>query len=120
MEQTLQRWSKRDMLRELETAERERRAANLTNKLLPEFSFTGRKITAGLNFTGSTIQGAVYLENCQIQGDIILEKALLYRTLYITNCQVKGNLIARRANIREVVNMMSTLFKKDIDMQNIA
>ncbi len=102
------------MLKELRSAEQEKRPADFSYKLLPEFSFSDKEINTNLNFSNSTVQGAAYFDNCKIGGDLILENALIYTTLYIANSQIKGNFLAKRLKVREVINLVATNFGKNV------
>jgi len=119
MDQPLQRFTIQEMLKELREAEYENRTADFSNKLLPEFSFSDKEINASLDFKGSTIQGAVYFNNCKINGFFNLENALIYTTLYIANSKILGDFIAKKARIREVVNLIASNFRKNINFENI-
>jgi cytoskeletal protein CcmA (bactofilin family) len=117
MEQLLQRYTEQEIFQELRNAERENRTANLSNKLLPQFSFSGKEINTGINLMGSTIQGPLHLDECIIKGDINLEQALIYSTLYISKSEIQGNFIANQIRIREVLNLVASTFKKNINME---
>ena len=66
MDEPLQRLTFEDILFEIRQAEKEKREADLSNKLLPEFSLASRTINTTLNLENSTVQGAIYLNNCII------------------------------------------------------
>ena len=117
MEQPLERFTIQQIMRELKQAENEKRTADFSNKLLPEFSFSGKEINANLDFHNSSIQGALYFDNCKINGDLNLENALLYTTLYISKSNIKGNFIAKKTKIREIINLVASNFDKGIDLQ---
>ncbi|MBU1046035.1 polymer-forming cytoskeletal protein [Patescibacteria group bacterium] len=117
MEQLLQRFAAQEIFQELRNAERENRTADFSNKLLPEFSFSGREISTGINFKGSTIQGALHLDECIIKGDVNLEQALIYATLYLSKTEIQGEFFANQIRIRGVLNMVASTFKKNIYMK---
>jgi hypothetical protein len=117
MKQPLQRLSSEEMFKELKLAEREKREADFSYKLLPEFSFQEREIQTGLNFEGSTIQGAAYFDKCTIKGDLKLNNTLIYTTLYIANSTIQGEFEAKKAKIREVVNLIASNFKQNINLE---
>ncbi len=119
MEEPLQRFTIQEMFRELREAERKKRTADFSNKLLPEFSFSGREINVNLNFKNSTIQGAAYFDDCQIRGSLNLENTLIYTTLYISKTKIQDDFIARRAKVREVVNLIASNFYKNINLEEI-
>jgi len=114
MEEPLQRISVEDLLSELAKAEREKRPADFSYKLLPEFSFSDKNIGVELNFTGSTIQGAAYFDKCIFHDNLRLENVLIYTTLYIANSTIHGDFLASRIRVREVVNLVASDFKKNI------
>ncbi len=118
MEHPLQRLSSEEVLTELRKAEQEKRPADFSYKLLPEFSFSNKEISTNLIFKGSTVQGAAYFDNCKINGDLILENALIYSTLYIANSLIKGNFLASGIRAREVVNLVASSFEKNIVFDN--
>ena len=78
MDKPLERFTLDQLLREIKNAERENRPADLSYKLLPEFSFSEKEINTSLNFKGSTIQGAVYFDKCTINGNINFSNCLLF------------------------------------------
>ncbi|MEA3453000.1 MAG: hypothetical protein U9Q96_01525 [Patescibacteria group bacterium] len=118
MELPLKRFTIQEIMRELKQAEREKRTADFSNKLLPEFSFSNREINVSLNFQNSSIQGALYLDNCKINGDVNLENTLLYTTLYISKTKINGNFIAKKIKIREIINFVASSFNKGVDLQD--
>ncbi len=117
MNKPLERFTFDQLLREIKNAERENRPADLSYKLLPEFSFSEKEINTSLNFEGSTIQGAVYFDKCTVSGKINFSNCLIYTTLYFDNSQINGSLIVKNARIREVVNLISSKFKKNINFE---
>jgi cytoskeletal protein CcmA (bactofilin family) len=114
MDKPLQRFSFEDMQKELRKAEREKRAADFTYKLMPEFSFSDKQINVGLNFQGSTIQGAIYVDKCVFEKQINLENVLVYTTLYISNSEFKEDFVAKKIRIREVANLVASKFYKNV------
>ncbi len=115
MDEALQRLTFEEILFEIRQAEKEKREADLSNKLLPEFSLTGRTINASLNLSGSTIQGAIYLNNCIINGDVILNNSLIYTTIYINESQI-NNFFGKNMKVREVLNISGTKIINNVDL----
>ncbi|MCD5396127.1 MAG: hypothetical protein LR000_00380 [Candidatus Pacebacteria bacterium] len=118
MERPLQRWHVDDILNEIRSAEREKRPADLTYKLLPEFSFFDKTIEASLDFEGSTIQGAIYFHNCKIKGDLIFKNVLIYTTLYLDKNTIEGDFVGEGLKLREVFNCIASHFKKNLSLKN--
>ena len=116
MDEPLQRLTFEDILFEIRQAEKEKREADLSNKLLPEFSLASRTINTTLNLENSTVQGAIYLNNCIINGDIKLNNSLIYTTIYINESEI-NNFIAKNIRIREVINFLASKIKGNIDME---
>ena len=114
MDEPLQRLTFEEILFEIHQAEKEKREADLSNKLLPEFSLTGRTINASLNLEGSTIQGAIYLNNCIVNGDVKLNNSLIYTTVYINESEI-NNIFAKNIKIREVLNISESKIKNNLD-----
>jgi hypothetical protein len=115
MDNPLQRLTFDEILFEIRQAEKEKREADLSNKLLPEFSLTGKTINVSLNLEGSTIQGAMYLNGCIINGDIKLNNSLIYTTVYINESEI-NNFFGKKIKIREVLNFSTSKIKNNLDI----
>lgn len=108
--------SEKDIEREIEKGEEEKRPADFRGKVLPQLMLQDRRIKTGLDFKNAIILGQVSLENLHLDGDLDFKNTIIKGALYLGSAVIKGDLNLEHTSIKGVLNLVGAEIGKSINL----
>ena len=107
-----------DIIREINSAEREGREVNFSNCIISDLSVISDKIKGGLNLENSEIKSSVFLGEIIIIGDLNLKNSVIEGSLYLGNCTIKDDLLLENTIIKGAINLVGAEINGNINARN--
>jgi hypothetical protein len=108
----------REIVTEINLAEKECRPVNLSNSIIPDLSSIDR-IKYGLNLENSEVLISVFLGEIIISGDLNMKGIEIKGSLYLGNSSIKEDLILENAIINGAVNLVGSKIKGSVNAKGI-
>ena len=107
-----------DIIREINSAEKEGREVNFSNCIISDLSVISDKIKEGLNLENSEIKSSVFLGEIIIIGDLNLKNSVIEGSLYLGNCTIKDDLLLENTIIKGAINLVGAEINGNINARN--
>jgi uncharacterized protein YjbI with pentapeptide repeats len=108
-----------ELINEIKLAEKEKRPADFSNKILSDFNVIIDKIMFGLNLENTKIMGPVFLGEVVVIGDINFKGAVVNGSLYLGKSDIKQNLILENAQINGAINLVGSKIGGNINARGL-